>query len=179
MGRNKAIEVENNHDEIVGGNYSIFIGPSNLGYVVASAFSKMTEGLGQLSRQIGFDKIIAPGRGHFVLGAEKSKSEAVGLSSSEVVRVSKTVAVGQHLSMNAGEIVHLHSGGTLDVDAQRLVSLTGTERVAIAAVQARIVIEREGKVGIFDSEINLGATGSINIDAKGDLRISDKRVDIN
>lgn len=179
MGKSKAIEVENNHDEIVGGNYSIFIGPSNIGYIVSSAFSKKTEGLGHLSRKIGLDHVLAPGRNHFVLGVEKSKSETVGLSLNEIVGVSKTVAVGQHSSINAGEIVHLHSSGTLVIDAQRLVSLTGVERVEVAAGQARIILERKGKFRVFGSEINLGASGAINIDAKGELRISGKRVDNN
>jgi type VI secretion system secreted protein VgrG len=81
VGHHKVIEVDGSHEEAVHGNMSIYVSPSNIGTLVGATVNKLTQGLGVTAANPGFSRAIPHSRGNYVLGVEKSKSEAIGISS--------------------------------------------------------------------------------------------------
>jgi type VI secretion system secreted protein VgrG len=74
IGHHKVIEVDGSHEEIIGGNMSIYVGPSNIGTLVGATVNKLTQGLGVIAANLGFARAIPHSRGNFVLGVEKAKA---------------------------------------------------------------------------------------------------------
>lgn len=179
IGHNKAIEVTNHHEEIIGGNVSIYVGPSNIGTLVGQMASQLTQGLGKVAANLGFARIMPFSRGNYVLGVEKSKSEAVGRSSNEVVGVSKSVLAGKHIQLNSGDVVTVHAGNLLTLDAGEFAELTGAQRAEVKAGLARIVLEMDGTVGVYGKKIHLGATEVVTIDAKDEVLIRSGKIHLN
>ncbi|MCU0801752.1 MAG: type VI secretion system tip protein VgrG [Rhodobacteraceae bacterium] len=179
IGHNKAIEVTNHHEEIIGGNMSIYVGPSNIGTLVGQMASKLTQGLGKVAANLGFARALPFSRGNYVLGVEKSKSEAIGLSSNEVVGVSKSVLAGKHIQLNSGDVVTVHAGNLLTLDAGEFAELTGAQRTEVKAGIARIVLEMDGTVGVYGKKIHIGATEVVTIDATDEVSIRGGKINLN
>ncbi|MCM2438413.1 type VI secretion system tip protein VgrG [Agrobacterium vitis] len=179
VGHNKAIEVTNNHDEIVGGNYSIIVGPSNIGKFISAELARVAEGIGKLTYNLGLSNIFSLGRGNMFVSVEKSKQETVGVASTEIVGLSKNLAVGRFLSINSGSVIDVHADERLEIDSGETLDLSAAQSVEIIAGESRIVLERDGTVGIYGKTINIGATKSVNIDAGEHVAIRAKKIDLN
>jgi type VI secretion system secreted protein VgrG len=179
IGHNKAIEVQNHHEEIIGGNMSIYVGPSNIGTLVGKAVNKLTQGLGKVASSLGFAQAMPFSRGNLVVGVEASKSEAVGLSSNEIVGVSKTVLAGKHIQLNSGDVVTVHAGNLLTLDAGEFAELTGAQRTEVKAGLSRIVLELDGTIGVYGKKIHLGATEIVTIDAADEVRVRAGKINLN
>lgn len=179
IGHNKVIEVANNHEEVVGGSVSIFIGPQNIGTFVSKILSRASEGLGNIARAIGLEKVLGPGRGHYFLGVEKTKSEVVGLASSELVGTVKTVNAGVVMRLGAGKDLEVQAGEELELRAGRDATLTGDEVVELRAGTSRVVLRENGDILIAGTRIAIDATDSIELEAANTVRIKADRIDLN
>ncbi|MEM7365117.1 MAG: type VI secretion system tip protein TssI/VgrG [Pseudomonadota bacterium] len=142
VGHNKAIEVTNNHDEVIGGNMSLSVGPSSIGQIISSTVGKLTEGVSAIGSSLGLPGLLNPGEGNQTITIEKNKAETVGISSMEAVGVSKMTSVGKTYHINVGT------------------------KMVITCGKSQISIDKSGYVKITGTRFNFSASGPVQINGK-------------
>lgn len=172
VGHNKAIEVDNNHEEVVGGNYSLFVGPQNLGTFVSRTLSNFTEGIGRVARVVGLPGVLNPGRGNMFIGVEKSMSTVVGVASNELVGASKSIRSGRRIHLGAGKTVDIDAGVDIDLRAGEDAVVAGGKAVELTAGGTRIVIREDGDVLVIGRRISVVASDSIDMTAGTKIEVS-------
>jgi type VI secretion system secreted protein VgrG len=142
VGHNKAIEVTNNHDEVIGGNMTLSVGPSSIGQIISGTAAKLAEGLGGLGRALGLPGMLNPGEGNQTITIEKNKGETVGIASMEAVGISKMTSVGKTYHINVGT------------------------KMVITCGKSQISIDKSGYVKITGVRFNFSASGPVQINGK-------------
>ncbi|TQM91481.1 type VI secretion system Vgr family protein [Roseinatronobacter monicus] len=162
VGAEKVIEVGDNHIERIGGNVFISVGPSNLGQMFSRGLQTLTEGIGKVASALGLPGVINPGTGNYALTVEKSKTEAVGVLSSETVGSHKYISAGQQISLNAGTNVTVTANRVLDLSAHSLVAIKVGKSVLTMHKDGRVIlsgksfkIDMEDKIDAKAGEIRL------------------------
>lgn len=187
VGHNKAIEVENNHEEAIGGDYRLFVGPSNIGTFVSEAFRNLTGGVGLVARLIGLDDVKSPSRGNYFLGVERIKTETVGIESAEIIGANKSITAGHTIQANAGYEIDLHASSEVEISGGRQIDLNAGESVDIVAGATRTTVHSNGLVSIkckdlvvkASDTISLNGGTSVAIDAGKEIKLKAARIDLN
>ncbi len=78
VGHNKAIEVTNNHSEVIGGDMEIFVGPTQKGRYTPSNAGKNIQGIGNVPYGLGKKASNPLGEGTLQLSVKKDKVESIG-----------------------------------------------------------------------------------------------------
>lgn len=165
VGHNKSIEVGNNHHEVVGGNMTVMVGPNKLQSAVTSAFSKLTNKLGDLTNKLGLPNIMNMGEGNLVIGVGRNKAETVMVSSTEVVGGAKTVAVGGGMQLTIGGIKNTAIAiGSYEEIGQNKVVVAG-KRMEFVCGKSLIQMNEDGTIRI--EGVNLVMKGSTIVDIDG------------
>ncbi|MEM7212208.1 MAG: type VI secretion system tip protein TssI/VgrG [Pseudomonadota bacterium] len=142
VGHNKAIEVHNNHDEVIGGNMTLSVGPSSIGQIISSTVGKLTEGISSIGSSLGLPGLLNPGEGNQTITIEKNKGETVGIASMEAVGVAKMTSVGKTYHINVGT------------------------KMVITCGKSQISIDKSGYVKITGTRFNFSASGPVQINGK-------------
>ena len=187
IGHNKAIEVENNHEEVVGGDYRLFVGPSNIGTFVSEAFRNLSGGVGLVARLIGLDDVKSPSRGNYFLGVERIKTETVGIESAEIIGANKSITAGHTFQTNAGYEIDLHASNAVEISGGRQIDLNAGESVDIVAGTTRATVHSNGLVSIKCKDLVMNASetiaikagASVTIDASQEIKLKSARIDLN
>ncbi|SOC20546.1 Rhs element Vgr protein, partial [Rhodobacter sp. JA431] len=179
IGNDKAIAVENDHDECIGGNMSIFVGASGISSLVADNLAQYSQGIGALAQKTSAGKVAGLGRGNLIISTEANRIDAAGMSSTDIAGVSKTILSGGRLQIEAGSLLDLHAGKLVDVDSAGTISLSGSEKIAVTCGLSRLVMEPDGKIHLHGDIVNFSANDTMQITAGNSLVIKAGRVDIN
>lgn len=94
MGYNKAIEIGNNHNEAIGGNFTLTVGPSGIGKLISQTDAWLPKGIPLAGYDFGVLGLGMMGTGNMFTSVDRSKLEIVGLASVEEVSLSKTISTG-------------------------------------------------------------------------------------
>lgn len=123
VGHNKSTEVSNNLHEVIGGDMTLSIGPSQKGRFTPSNASQMREGIGHVAYELGAPESESETGGNLLINVEHNKLESIGSDLSQVVDNNKKVTVmsnyflevGEELLINADKRIVLKCGESMIV----------------------------------------------------------------
>ena len=187
IGHDKSIVVEDDHDEIIGGNMTIFVGSKAAAATLQKKLSRFTQGIGGLAKIIKAGKRGGLGRGNLVINTERNRVDATGMTHTEAVGVSKSIMSGGRIYLEAGSQIDLHSNHVTEIDSDGTSSLSAGEKVTINCGMSRITMEPDGTIHVHGSNVNFTAKENIHMEAgKGmilksgeTMVVKSGRVDIN
>lgn len=179
IGSDKSIVVEDDHDEIVGGNMTLFIGSSSVAASLQSKLSRFTQGIGGLATKLRVGKLPSLGRGNLIISTESNRVDATGLTSSETIGVAKNIFAGGRIQMEAGSQIDLHSGRITELDSNGTTSVSAAERLTINCGEARITMEPDGTIHLHGNVVNMTANDKMYLSAGNTMIIKGKKVEIN
>ncbi|MFT6604980.1 MAG: type VI secretion system secreted protein VgrG [Halocynthiibacter sp.] len=179
VGHDKSIVVEADHDEIIGGNMTLFVGNNAVANTLMSKLSRFTQGIGKLATVLRAEKLSGVGQGNLVVSTERNRVDATGLMSTEVVGVGKNITAGGRIQLEAGKQIDLHSGSMTEMDSNGTTSISAAERITINCGLSRVTLEPDGAIHIHGEMASLSANDKIDIRAKNSIEIKAARVDIN
>ena len=137
-----AIEVTNNHDEVIGGNMSLSVGPSSIGQIINGTMAKLREGVSDIGKAFGLPGLLNLGEGNQTITIEKNKAETIGIAAMEAVGISKMTSVGKTYHINVGT------------------------KMVITCGKSQISLDKSGYVKITGARFNFSASGPVQINGK-------------
>ncbi|MDD7973804.1 type VI secretion system Vgr family protein [Roseinatronobacter alkalisoli] len=151
IGRNKVIDVDGNHDEVISGQKSIHVGGSRVGVSVSRALKELTGGISEIAAKLPIPGLRDATSGVFNVLVEKVMNVSVLGMSNETVGVSKNILAGRTINMSAGS--------TITVDASQILALSGNVDASISS---------SGSISLTcgDSAITLGSNGDIYLQGR-------------
>ena len=179
IGRDKSIVVEDDHDEIVGGNMTLFVGGSGVAAMLQSKLSRFTQGIGGLATKLRVGKLPGLGRGNLVISTESNRVDATGLTSTDMVGIAKSILSGGRIQLEAGNEIDLHSGRMTEVDSHGTTSISAAERITVNCGESRLTMEPNGTIHLHGNIVNMTANDTMHLSAGNSMVIKSKRVDIN
>jgi type VI secretion system secreted protein VgrG len=165
VGHNKAVEVTNDHDEVIGGSMTLSIGSGGVGTLVSNALKGLTHGIGDAAALLGVPKGLNPGAGNLSVTVEKSKTETVAAISTEQIGVGRYTTVGKTYEVSSGSSIAFTAGekSTENVGQTKLIQ-AGSE-ISLSCGSARLTMKANGEVHITGTKIFMN--GKEFIRAKG------------
>ena len=145
IGFNKAIEVGNDHKEVIGGDMELYVGPSQSGAVVPKDAGKTPEGLGRMSYSLGDPKSAPKGTGNLKISVEKSRTAAIG--EFDVTRVAK----------NKETFVEKD----YDIDVQNEMVIKAGKKLTIIVGGCQLIMAADGSVTINGKHLTTTLTDLI------------------
>ena len=146
---NRESEVTRDHNEVVGGNMTVHVGPTAIGKLINRLVVKVGNKLGDVAEVLGLPPALDPGAGNYALTVEKNKLEAVGLMSVSTVGTNSTEFVGNNHKLAAG-----HN-----------ITLTAGNQVTLACGKSTLVLKKDGTIMINGKHIDQTATTLIKLNA--------------
>ncbi|MFK3781352.1 type VI secretion system tip protein TssI/VgrG [Agrobacterium sp. NPDC089420] len=178
VGNNRQIEVRNNHDEIIGGNLSISVGPANIGRIVTKVLASLTAGIGQAAAKLGLPGALNPGEGNMLLTVEKNKTETVGVYNSINAGVGMMTNVGLSYSVNAGRRIALTSSDTMGFSAGKSITVGSSGEVHVHCGESHILLHQDGTVCLGGTRLFLDFK-DIEINGESTIIANAGRIDLN
>ena len=179
VGRNKVIEVDNNHNETVHGNMQIHVGSSGAGRVLSKSFRQLVEGIGGVAAKLAVPGAARLGRGVLSFFADNSIHVATPGVSTEHVGTTKSVSVGRNMSVETGHMLQLHSGSVAAVDAGDSVSVTSGGDVNIICGSSRILMTHDGYIRLSGKNLYLDFENGAEINGGPAIKMEAGRIDLN
>lgn len=187
VGHDKSIVVEDDHDEIIGGNMTLSVGSAAVASTLQSKLSRFTQGIGGLATKLRSGKLPQLGRGNLVISTEKNRMDTTGMTATEMVGVAKNILVGGRIQLEAGSQIDLHSARMTEVDSNGTTSISAAERVTVNCGESRLTMEADGTIHLHGNTVNISANDAMQLNAgktmvlnAGDsMVLKAKRVDIN
>ncbi|KAA3517403.1 type VI secretion system tip protein VgrG [Agrobacterium vitis] len=147
VGHNKAIEVTNNHYEVVGGDMEISVGPTQKGKFTPQNASDLKEGIGGVAYGLGKDGQAAKGAGTMQISVEKNKIESIGNNHSQLIQKSKSVSVHENYYVDVGDEFIITAG----------------KRIVIKCGQSVILLNSDGSIQINGKQLNHSVSDLISM----------------
>jgi type VI secretion system secreted protein VgrG len=163
IGHNKAIEVRNNHDEVVGGNLTLNVGPSGLGTLVAHSYQNELFGMKMAGYDYGIPSVLDPGAGNMFVRTDKSKLEMVGTHSVEQVTISKTLSTGNDLKFLVGQNFDVSVDGNQIEDSTGKRIIQSSQKIEIVCGNSRLLLQPDGNIIMSGNSLNISMSSSISI----------------
>ena len=138
VGNDKQIEVTANHDELIGGNMTITVGPTGLGKLIGEGMSGLQKSLDSAVMALGIPELSG---GDFMLIAEKSKTELIGISADQKIGIEKSVTVGvksettigSESSYTVGTKIEVESGTSIAVKSGQTIEVESGKKIQVVA----------------------------------------------
>lgn len=131
VGNNMASEVTNMMDQVVGGDYRVFVGPGQRGKFTPGSASEAIEGIGATAYGLGKAGGTS-GSGNMEVTIEKDLTESVGRNVSQVLGKVKTTSVGKSYYIDVKEEYILDVGNKITVKCgQSMITLDKAGNIAI------------------------------------------------
>lgn len=179
VGNNKFIEVHDNHTEIVGGNVSLMVGRSNRGKIVGEATARLRAGISTVGYHYGLRSSPDGAAGNYYVGVDNSKQETVGRVSTQTTGIAHNILAGTHMSLNSGELFDMHAGDESTVDSGGTLSISAVEKVELVCGESRLILEKDGSIGIVGKSVSLLSSVDTRIDAGGNAVVNGKQIRLN
>lgn len=141
IGDSKASEVNNMLDQVVGGDFRVFVGPNQRGKITPGNASAEVQGLGGTTSVIGRG-VGQNGSGNMEVTIEKDLSESVGRNVSQVLGKTKSTNVGD----------------SYFIDVKKNYVLDVGQQITIKCGQSQITLDKDGNIAVN------GKVGTITMD---------------
>lgn len=141
VGDSKASEVNNMLDQVVGGDFRVFVGPNQRGKISPGNASAEVQGIGGTPSGIGRG-VGQSGSGNMEVTIEKDLSESVGRNVSQVLGKTKSTNVGD----------------SYFIDVKKNYVLDVGEQITIKCGQSQITLDKAGNIAVN------GKVGTITMD---------------
>ncbi len=186
MGHSKAIEVGNNHSEVIGGNFTLSVGPSAIGRLVSKDNSWDPRGIPLKGYDFGILGGGMVGSGNMFSAIERSKMETIGLTSVEIVGSGKTISAGGDYKVISGGNIDISSSGNYVEDSSGKRIIESGQKLEFICGNSRMSMHPDGKIIISGSDITLSSTGGVFFHSKqfiqkiaGLFKVSSKKIELN
>ncbi|MCF1473641.1 type VI secretion system tip protein VgrG [Agrobacterium vitis] len=147
VGHNKAIEVTNNHYEVVGGDMEISVGPTQKGKFTPQNASDLKEGIGGVAYGLGKNGQAAKGAGTMQISVEKNKVESIGNNHSQLIQKNKSVNVHENYYVDVGDELIITAG----------------KRIVIKCGQSVLLLNADGSIQINGKQLNHSVSDLISM----------------
>ena len=146
---NNESEVTRDHNEVVGGNMTVHVGPTAIGNLINRIVVKVGNKLGDVAAALGLPPALDPGAGNYALTVEKNKMEAVGLMSVSTVGTNSTEFIGNNHKQAAGNDI----------------TITAGNQITLACGKSTILMKKDGTIMINGKHIDQTAEKLIKLNA--------------
>jgi type VI secretion system secreted protein VgrG len=150
IGHNKAVEVENNHDEVIGGNMTLSVGPSHIAKIMNKSLATMAQGIAAIGHKLGVPGMINPGEGNLSIFVEKNQLHTVGVSSAETVGIHKNTVAGVSYKLEVGKEMTVKVG----------------DELAIGVGKSRLILQKDGTIVLVGSTIKIEGSDKVEINGE-------------
>ena len=158
VGNDKSIEVKGDHDELVAGNMSVAVGQNPLSDLVRKKTQLVFDKLGVAMKKMKIPDPFNFGKGNYQLFVEKSRSEIIGVGSSEIVGAAKSVMVGHTFQTSVGKSHSLIVRGRADTDIGKIHNIRVGDQLTIKVGEKSVfTMSKEGDILIQGRHIRLKA----------------------
>ncbi|MCC5973392.1 MAG: type VI secretion system tip protein VgrG [Rubellimicrobium sp.] len=147
IGNNRGVEVHNNAFDVVGGDYSLNVGPGQRGRFSPSGCDTDTQGIGAEGEGLGKLGQGPQGEGNMELSIANNLSESIGNNHSEAIGRNKASTVGQDYYIDAGKQFVLDVG----------------EKITIKCGLSVITLDKSGSVSINGKAIDLKGNSTVTV----------------
>jgi type VI secretion system secreted protein VgrG len=187
VGRNKVIEVDGSHDEVISGQKTLHVGGSRLGVTVSRAMKELTAGISDIAAKLPIPGLRHATGGVFNIIVEKVMNISVFGMSNETVGVSKNILVGRSINMSAGSTITIDASQILALSGNADASISSTGTIALTCGDAAITLGANGDIYIQGrnlfvdvsniAEVNTG--NRFDIDGANEVSVKAKRINLN
>lgn len=160
VGHNKSVQVEGDHDEIIGGNMTISVGPSKVGRIITSALTKLTQGVGSVAYSLGLKGWANAGEGNMNLFVEKQLIEMIGATRQTHVGMAYMLNSGHSIDFVAGRSICTQSGRDATESVGRNKYISVGDHFSIVCGQSSIELKSDGTIQISGLEVNISSEKS-------------------
>jgi type VI secretion system secreted protein VgrG len=167
VGHNRANEVTNNSFTVVGGDFSLFVGPSKKGTYSPGSAGSDTQGISSVGTDLGESGTVGTG----VLNWTIDKDENVTIGNNQTVLISgeQSLTVGKSQTVNIGgaQTVSIAAnasetvGGKKTTTVQSNYVLQAGDSIILKCGSASIALSKDGTIVIKGKDIALKGSGSV------------------
>jgi len=141
VGLNRASETHNNQKEVVGGDFTIMVGPGKRGTVTPSSAEDNTQGIGQLGEQLDSE---SEGSGIMSITTEAHRQTNIGTFDA--------LQVNDYLQQDVKNNTTLSTGKKFIIDAG--------DEITLKCGKAQITMKKDGTITVNGKEIKTTSTGN-------------------
>lgn len=158
VGHDKTIEVGGDHDEVISGNMSIAVGKNPLSSLLMSKTKLLFNKAGTALEKLKIPDPFNFAKGNFQLFVEKSRSEVIGVGSSEIVGAAKSIVVGHSFQTTMGKAHSVIVRGRSDTDVGKVMNIRVGDQLTIKVGEnSMLTMSKEGNIVIQGKHIALKA----------------------
>lgn len=174
VGGNQTESVQGNHTETVQGNQSVTVASNQSTSVGQNQTTTVSI---NSAETVGAAKELTVG-GLYQVTVGGAMNETVGAVKAEEVGASKNVMVAVNMSENVGKNRSISVGDSSSHQAKK-IQISADDELIIKVGKASLSMKKDGTIQISGKDIQLKASGKINIKASSDVVVKGSKVGIN
>lgn len=147
IGNNRGIEVHNNAYDVVGGDYSLYVGPGQRGRFSPAGCAEDTQGIGAEGAGLGKAGQPSGDGGNMDMTVSNNLNESIATNHTENVGRNKSTTVGQDHYIDVGKQYVLDVG----------------DKITIKCGMSVITLDKSGQVTINGAKIDLNGSGAVTV----------------
>ncbi len=161
IGHNKALEISNNQDEVICGNYTLSVGPSRRGDVNVESLLANWQGIGAIGYQFGEGATGVSGSGNYTVNIDQSKTEAIGQNMTVTIGNNGSISARNTLEVAAGRSISFSTGENHIESAAGKRVVQATQKLELVCGASRITLLPDGRIMMAGKEMTMSFTDKI------------------
>ena len=161
VGHNKALEISNNQDEVICGNYTLSIGPSRKGDVNVESLLQNWQGIGAIGYQFGETASGVRGSGNYTVNIDQSKTEAIGQNLTVTIGNNGSISARNTLEIVAGRSISFSTGENHVESAAGKRVVQATQKLELVCGASRITMLPDGRIMMSGKEVTMSFSDKI------------------
>ncbi len=201
VGHNRANEVTNNAFTVVGGDFSLFVGPSTKGTYTPGDSSSNTQGISAVAEGLGEggptgtgilnwtvdkDENVKIGVNQTVeIGSDqkitigKSQTLEVGTDQSITVSKGRTDSVAKDVSTTIGDNESRSVGKDSSTTVGKTYTLSAGDSITLKCGASSITMKKDGTITIKGKDISIDGSGKITAKSSGNMTLKGSNISQN
>ncbi|MEO0669524.1 MAG: type VI secretion system tip protein TssI/VgrG [Pseudomonadota bacterium] len=180
VGHNKSVEIQNDHQEQIGGNMTLTVGPQSIGSVVKAvndirdytSLPSIAEGLGKLGG-------IIQGEGNYDQTVQMAKTVIVGTNESVTVGLHAKREVGIGIEDKVGRSHSFDVGQTSEITVGKTMSITVGDEFNVKVGKSELNMKKDGTITLTCKDFKIKASSKIQGKAGGNVSFKGSKIDLN
>ncbi len=161
IGHNKALEISNNQDEVICGNYTLSVGPSRKGDVDVDHLLSNWQGIGAIGYQFGEGATGVRGSGNYTVNIDQSKTETIGQNMTVTIGNNGSISARNTLEIEAGRSISFSTGENHVESAAGKRVVQATQKLELVCGASRITMLPDGRIMMSGAEMTMSFADKI------------------
>ncbi len=163
VGHNKAVEVTNNHEEVIGGNMTLVVGDDGNSLLLPAHLRLNPRSISDYGYRLGQPFAFPRGKGNLTVAVSKHTEVDIGGDESKRIEGRKEQSVGKdfHLSISQDYEVSVGKSSTENIESTK--QIIAGDSIELICGRSRLMLKSNGQISLSGDVLNISASTKIGI----------------